>query len=1817
MKKVLLWIILAMHMMVYTYAAGIVGTTKGKFTVENGSANYSLKIEVPPGIAGMAPKLSLNYNSNDGNGYMGVGWSIGGANVITRCPQSKAVDGANHKFGVKYDTNDRFCLDGQRLVVINGLPYGADGAEYRTEIDTYAKIKSVGTYGGGPRYFNVYTKSGLQYIYGAKGTTFQYTKFGGVMKIWSVDRIIDTYGNKIDFFYKTNSITGEHYLDKVTYAGNIVQYVYESRVDTMKGYQSGYPSLINKRLKNVIVKVGNSEVRRYTIAYINEPTGTRRSKLNSITENVAGSNLKKLLFSYTSSGRNSFANHVFKLASFGYNQGWRTNMHIRTMSDLNGDGLPDIVGFANGGVYVSLNTGNGNFSALSFKLASFGYNQGWRTNKHIRTMSDVNGDGLPDIVGFANGGVYVSLNNKKISHVSRITNNTDQDIKISYKNMTDPNVYYNYTQHRKRNAYAWNNIANDNIEMTTPMDLVYSVDRINAVGGYNQMRYKYYGYIYNKLRGSQGFHAIYTFDITSKMVDASYYKQISEPNGKGFQYTGMPYASYEGRLYDKTGSTYLKRTYITYKDSSSRSNTYEPYTYLNLQKISDPISQEPMKYIYNYNYVSTDGLGNVEKVVNKTQDVINNTNFYKTTLNEYSSEDTSKWHIGRLTKATVTHSGTGKSPITRTAIFTYNSRGVLNKEVSNVGTSVALTKTYGYDRHGNKIIERISGAGVKTATTHYAYSADGKFKTGVTNAEGLSESYTYDARFGLPLTHTGPNGLTTTWTYDAMGRKVEEHRADGTWTRWNYSWTSNSKMNTRSVFSTTQSSSVTPPRVTTYDSLGRVTQSYTQTLGGKKLFTAYKIYNAKAQIVNEKLPYIEGEGSVGSVVTSYDRYGRVVSVSKPGPSNTNQTYTTQINNFTTILTDPKGNQKQTVKNAIGQVLSITDAYGSSVASSIHYTYDAIGNLLKTTDSGGNVIRMAYNAAGKKVYMNDPDLGVWNYSYNALGKMTSQNNQKGQQTTIAYDILGRMTYKRVDEGTSFNETSYLYAGANASAGSKGKLLRTTNISALNGTDQHSQVKTMTYDTLGRPAQTLTTIGGRGDYLTKVSYDGYSRPLTLTYPNGYSVSNHYDPTTGILDAVTGSDGIVHYKIDQLNAFGSIKNATYGNGIHTLIAHDNAGYTGSIISYGASALLGGVQRLDYSYDALGNVVSRTDSSIAGKQILDTFGYDAMNRLVLQDTISDVIGNYEKHKVYNYDALGNMTFQTGIGAYTYYADKPHAVKQAGTRNYTYDTLGNMTNRNGDSIVYNPLNKPAILINHLNNKEVRFYYGVGGQRYMKRTANIDTYYLGKSYEERVEGSQETQICYITLGGKAIGTHTQVLNTDYVTTNPNYAETPFNRYFHTDALGSITAITDDNGTVVERRSYEPFGKIRAMDYGLSGTHAIIPINTVAQTTRAFTGHEQIAELSGLIHMNARVYDSDIGRFLSADPVLQAPLDSQSYNRYSYVRNNPLKFTDPTGNSWWTKLRNKITKPFKKAWHWVKKNSKFVLATIGAIVTGGFLAPLLLGAGGLGLTGIAYAASAGALAGAVSGAISTGTLKGALKGALFGAVTAGAAYGVADMTASVFNISNGAAHGASFLENGLTKVTAFKTLAHGLARGAINKFQGGSFKAGFMSGLSSGFDVGNTGYGNILGRTAIMAIGGGTFSVLGGGKFSNGAFAGAMTHLYNAEMRPRILGGITKEMKEKAKYYTKEARMARGLAIHQNMQEYSKPMMAAGVTGLAVLIGTPVVEAGYMYAMVNPISAYDFTVAMLDGGYSVSALGIVNWSGRTGEAIDLGIKWLTK
>lgn len=146
---------------------------------------------------------------------------------------------------------------------------------------------------------------------------------------------------------------------------------------------------------------------------------------------------------------------------------------------------------------------------------------------------------------------------------------------------------------------------------------------------------------------------------------------------------------------------------------------------------------------------------------------------------------------------------------------------------------------------------------------------------------------------------------------------------------------------------------------------------------------------------------------------------------------------------------------------------------------------------------------------------------------------------------------------------------------------------------------------------------------------------------------------------------------------------------------------------------------------------------------------------------------------------------------------------------------------------------------------------------------------------------------FIYADGKLIVLNTQVKDAE------NKLKDKQVRYLHYDALNSVDMITDGYGLVVERRSYDTWGKQRKVAWREDG-----PLEVVQQamTNRGYTGHEEIVEV-GLVHMNGRVYDQELGRFISPDPIIQAPYVTNSFNRYAYVMNNPLKYTDPTGYLW--------------------------------------------------------------------------------------------------------------------------------------------------------------------------------------------------------------------------------------------------------------------------------------------------------------------------------
>lgn len=303
------------------------------------------------------------------------------------------------------------------------------------------------------------------------------------------------------------------------------------------------------------------------------------------------------------------------------------------------------------------------------------------------------------------------------------------------------------------------------------------------------------------------------------------------------------------------------------------------------------------------------------------------------------------------------------------------------------------------------------------------------------------------------------------------------------------------------------------------------------------------------------------------------------------------------------------------------------------------------------------------------------------------------------------------------------------------------------------------------------------------------------------------------------------------------------------------------------------------------------------------------------------------------------------------------------------------------------------------------FYYGPEHQR-VKQISSVQgtTVYVNPGnegalfYEKDVkpDGSIE-QRAFISAGGQTVAIVKATTSGGTTTTSV--------RYLHRDNLGSVTTVTNEAGAVIERLAYEPFGKRRFANGTADPNGTILPQNT----DRGFTGHEMVDEI-GLVHMNGRVYDPTIGRFMSADPYIQFAGDLQSYNRYSYLLNNPLWATDPSGYkiNWGRVVRTVVAVVvayYTGTWiggevTWAYAATSANAATIGSVaggVAGGFAGGMVASGGDLkaGLYGAVGGGIGGAFAGTgmfgqmvgggVNGYLQTGTAQGFARGFAAGAI----------------------------------------------------------------------------------------------------------------------------------------------------------------------------------------------------------------------------------------
>jgi hypothetical protein len=240
----------------------------------SGSLSYSIPIASPTGTAGMVPALSLDYSSQGGNGIVGLSWSLSGLPAIARCPQTLATDGVHG--AVRFDANDRFCLDGARLIVISGTD-GVDGSEYRTEIESFSKVIAHGTAGIGPAWFEVHTKSGQIMELGNTTDSRILAQGKTSASSWTVNKISDTKGNYLTVTYVNDTTNGQAYPTRIDYTGNAaasvqplssIQLVYNTnRPDQVPLYHAGSLMKTTVLLTDIKTYRGTTLVSDYQLTY--------------------------------------------------------------------------------------------------------------------------------------------------------------------------------------------------------------------------------------------------------------------------------------------------------------------------------------------------------------------------------------------------------------------------------------------------------------------------------------------------------------------------------------------------------------------------------------------------------------------------------------------------------------------------------------------------------------------------------------------------------------------------------------------------------------------------------------------------------------------------------------------------------------------------------------------------------------------------------------------------------------------------------------------------------------------------------------------------------------------------------------------------------------------------------------------------------------------------------------------------------------------------------------------------------------------------------------------------------------------------------------------------------------------------------------------------------------------------------------------------------------------------------------------------------------------------------------------------------------
>ncbi|MGI6251031.1 MAG: RHS repeat domain-containing protein [Anaerolineaceae bacterium] len=418
--------------------------------------------------------------------------------------------------------------------------------------------------------------------------------------------------------------------------------------------------------------------------------------------------------------------------------------------------------------------------------------------------------------------------------------------------------------------------------------------------------------------------------------------------------------------------------------------------------------------------------------------------------------------------------------------------------------------------------------------------------------------------------------------------------------------------------------------------------------------------------------------------------------------------------------------------------------------------------------------------------------------------------------------------------------------------------------------------------GRITSETRVINGQ-TFTTQWAYNSADQVTQMLYPDGEYLTFSYLPQGGVNRIGAYLTGT------KVNANGQISLRTFGNGTQTSLTYgdwlNNGGRLSGLQSGQSASLL----NLEFTYDSVGNILTITDQLNSSQ--VQTFGYDALNRLTSAST--NGIGQGQYSQSYSYDpATGNLASKSDVGVYTYSPSKPHAVTSAGPSAYTYDANGNMISRNGQPISYDAEN-------HLTAFAGKTYlYDGDGNRVAEINADgtatifIGNYFEGaypepepppqppqppqplKFYMPFVSNAEEATDLFEPITAR-MGTLYFYADGQRIAMKKDGVVS----CIYGDQLGSVSAVADADGNLISKTLYHPWGTTRYAQ-------------GISPTDYGYTGQMKEGDI---YFYNARWYDPQLGRFMQADTFVPTAQGTQAWDRFAYVNNNPMRYTDPSGH----------------------------------------------------------------------------------------------------------------------------------------------------------------------------------------------------------------------------------------------------------------------------------------------------------------------------------